>query len=78
MKDGFSLKHEQVLITAHGATRVMAGDMQLHSGILVRTDGTIVVRGGDHATLKEGDTMSFGGTITRAASGKVEQLNPVD
>ena len=77
-KDGFEIKNNQVLITANGTTRVMADNMKLHSGIVVRTDGTVVVPGGDRATLKEGDTMSFGGTITRAASGKVEQLTPVE
>jgi hypothetical protein len=54
----------------------MENNMKLHSGIVVRTDGTIVVPGGGRMTLKEGDTMTFDGTITRASTGKVEQVKP--
>jgi hypothetical protein len=76
MKDGFMVKHEQVLITENGQTKVMADDMKLRDGIEVRTDGTIIVPDGTRKTLREGDTMSFDGTITRATTGKVEQLHP--
>jgi hypothetical protein len=76
IKDGFVVKHQQVLLVVNGTTKVMSDDMKLRSGILVRTDGTVVVPGGDRTTLKEGDTMSFGGTITRGATGKVEQVTP--
>jgi hypothetical protein len=75
-KDGFTETHNQVMITVNGTTKVMADSMKLRNGIIVRTDGTVVVPGGDRTVLKEGDTMTFGGTITRAATGKVEQLNP--
>jgi hypothetical protein len=76
IKDGFAESHQQVLVTVNGTTKVMENNMKLRSGIVVRTDGTIIVPGGDRTVLKEGDTMTFGGTITRAATGKVEQLNP--
>ena len=75
-KDGFTEKNHQILVTVNGTTKVMADNMKLRSGVVVRTDGTIVVPGGERTTLKEGDTMTFGGTITGAATGKVEQLNP--
>jgi hypothetical protein len=54
----------------------MADEMRLQNGIEVKTDGTVIVPGGDRIMLKEGDTMSFGGIITRADSGKVEQICP--
>lgn len=72
--DGFTVKHYQVLITVGGSTKVMADDMKLRDGIEIHTDGTVIVPGGDRTTLKEGDSMTFGGTITRAATGKLEQL----
>jgi hypothetical protein len=74
LTDGFTVKHYQVLITVGGSTKVMADDMKLRDGIEIHTDGTVIVPGGDRTTLKEGDSMTFGGTVTRAATGKVEQL----
>lgn len=75
-KNGFEMKHDQVLITVNGTTKVMSDDMKLHDGVEIRTDGTLIIPGGGRMVLKEGDTLSFGGTITRAATGKVEQVHP--
>lgn len=77
LKDGFTEQHEQVMITRNGSTQLMQNNMKLRSGIEVRTDGTVIIPGGGRTTLREGDAMTFGGTVTRAG-GKVEQLNPSD
>jgi hypothetical protein len=76
VKDGFMEKNYHVLITRNGETKLMADEMRLQNGIEVKTDGTVIVPGGDRIMLKEGDTMSFGGIVTRADSGKVEQICP--
>ncbi len=75
-RDGFSIKDSQVMITQNGKTKIMADDMKLANGVEIRTDGSLIVPGNTRKVLNEGDTMTFDGTITRAASGKVEHLNP--
>lgn len=74
--DGFSVRNQQVMITQNGQTKMMTDDMKLADGLEIRTDGTVIVPGGTRKVLREGDTMTFDGTITRANTGKVEQLHP--
>lgn len=76
MRDGFMMKNSQVMITQDGKSKVVEDDMKLANGIVVRSDGTVIVPGGVTRTLKEGDTLTFDGALTRADSGKVEHLNP--
>jgi uncharacterized protein with beta-barrel porin domain len=76
MRDGFTIKNSQVMITENGETKLMTDDMKLADGIEVRTDGSLIVPGGSRRVLNEGDSMTFEGTITRAGTGKVEQLHP--
>jgi hypothetical protein len=72
MKDGFTVKHEQVMITENGETKAMLDDMKLRDGTEIRSDGTVIIPGAGRTTLKEGDYMSFGGTITRSGTGAVD------
>jgi len=76
MKDGFMEKDNKLLITENGQTKTIIDDMKLQDGIVVRADGTVIIPDGGRITLKEGDTMSFEGTVTCAATGKVKQLCP--
>ena len=72
LKDGFMMKNGQLLITENNRTRPVVDDVQLYDGSVVRPDGTVIIPNDPRTTLHEGDTMSFGGTITRAATGTVE------
>jgi hypothetical protein len=78
VQDGFTVKWAQVYVTRYGVEKVMQDSMKLRDGIVVRTDGTIIVPGGTRKVLHTGDWMTFGGMITRADSGRVEQLHPED
>jgi len=71
-KDGFVMRNGQIRITRNGETRTMVDNVKLYDGTIVRTNGAVKIPGGGRTTLHEGDTMSFGGTITRAATGAVE------
>lgn len=61
-----------MLITENGETKPVVDDVKLFDGTVVRADGTVIIPGDVRTDLREGDTMSFGGTITRAATGTVE------
>jgi hypothetical protein len=76
VRDGFTEKYAQVMITRDGVTKVMPDSVKLKSGIVVRPDGTIVVPGKMNRTLHSGDWLSFDGTLTRGDSGRVEHLQP--
>ena len=70
-RDGFTMRNGQMLITENGKTQVMADDMRLHNGTEVRTDGLVIPEGGERFDLKEGETLGFDGTVTRAEEGMV-------
>jgi hypothetical protein len=76
VRDGFTESYSQVMITRNGVTRVMPDNMKLRNGIVVRTDGTIVVPGKMNKSLHSGDWLAFDGTLTRGDSGRVEHLQP--
>ena len=78
VRDGFSESHSHVMITRNGTTKVMQHDMQLHNGIVIKTDGVIVVPGKMNKSLHSDDWLAFDGTLTRADTGKVESLRPAD
>jgi|CZKI01.1.fsa_nt_gi hypothetical protein len=78
VKDGFTESYSQVMITRNGVTKVLEYDMKLHNGIVVHRDGIIVVPGKMNKRLRSGDWLAFDGTLTRADTGKVESLRPVD
>jgi hypothetical protein len=78
VRDGFTDRHFQVMITRNGTTKVMQHDMQLHNGIVIKTDGVIVVPGKMNKSLHSDDWLAFDGTLTRADTGKVESLRPAD
>ncbi len=78
VRDGFSESHYQVMITRNGTTKVMASAMKLHNGIVVKTDGVIIVPGKMNKSLRSGDWLAFDGTLTRGDTGKVESLQPED
>ena len=78
VRDGFTESYAQVLITRNGVTKVMQNDMKLHNGIVIHKDGIIVVPGKMNRSLHSGDWLAFDGTLTRADTGKVEGLRPLD
>ena len=78
VQDGSTEKNYMVLDTRHGVTSVMEDDMRLRNGIVIHRDGTLIVPGKSHKQLRPGDWLTFGGTLTRADGGKVEQLRPSD
>lgn len=78
VRDGFTGSHYQVLVTRNGTTRVMQNAMRLHNGIVIKSDGIIIVPGKMNRSLHSGDWLSFDGTLTRADTGKVESLRPAD
>lgn len=77
VRDGFTESYSQVYVTKNGVTKLMADNMKLENGIVVRPDGTIIVPNKMNRSLHSGDWLSFDGTLTRADSGKVEHLHPV-
>jgi hypothetical protein len=76
--DGFTEHYEQVMITRNGRTSLMAHDMKLHNGVVIRPDGVIVVPGKMNRELHSGDWLGFDGMLTRADSSKVEYLRPAN
>jgi len=72
VKDGFVMKHGEMLIVRNGAAKEMANDMELRNGTEVRTDGLVIPADADRFRLKEGDSLSFAGTLTKAGA----QPNP--
>ena len=78
VRDGFSESHSQVMITRNGVTTEIGSDMMLHNGVVVHTNGLIVVPGKMNKMLRSGDWLAFDGTLTRADTGKVERLWPAN
>jgi hypothetical protein len=76
VRDGFTERMAQVMITQNGVTKAMQHSMKLSNGIVVHPDGVIIVPGKMNKTLHAGDWLAFDGTLTRADSGKVEHLQP--
>jgi hypothetical protein len=68
IKDGFVMKHGEVLIVRNGTAKEMANDMKLRNGTEVRTDGLVIPSDADRFRLKEGDSLSFDGTLTKAGA----------
>jgi hypothetical protein len=75
-RDGFTESYAQVMITRNGVTKVMQASMKLGNGVVVRSDGVIIVPGKMNKTLHSGDWLGFDGTLTRGDSGRVEHLCP--
>lgn len=75
-RDGFTESYAQVMITRNGVTKVMQDSMKLGNGVVVRTDGVIVIPGKMNKTLHSGDWLGFDGTLSRGDSGRVEHLCP--
>jgi hypothetical protein len=78
VRDGFTARFAQVMITRNGTTKVMENAMRLHNGIVIKADCVIVVPGKMNKTLHSGDWLGFDGTLTRGDTGKVESLRPAD
>ena len=78
VRDGFTESNFQIMITRNGTTKVMASAMKLHNGIVMKTDGVIIVPGKMNRSLHSGDWLAFDGTLTRGDTGKVENLRPAD
>jgi len=78
VRDGFTESNFQIMITRNGTTKVMASAMKLHNGIVMKTDGVIIVPGKMNRSLRSGDWLAFDGTLTRGDTGKVEYLHPED
>ena len=78
VRDGFTYRNFEVMVTRHGVSRVMENAMKLHNGVVVKRDGTIVVPGKMNKSLNSGDWLAYDGTLTRADTGKVENLRPAD
>ncbi len=76
VRDGFTLTDYDVMITRNGATKRVQHNMKLQNGIVVRLDGIVIVPGKMNLALHSGDWLSFDGVLTRAASGRVEHLEP--
>lgn len=68
MKDGFVMKHGEMMITRGGSTKEMANDMKLRNGTEVRTDGLVIPPDADRFRLKEGDSLGFDGTVTKGGA----------
>lgn len=77
VKDGFTESYAQVYVTKNGVKKLMVNSMKLENGIVVRPDGTVIVPNKMNRSLHSGDWLSFDGTLTRADTGKVEHLQPV-
>jgi len=67
--DGFTMRHNQMMITENGVTKVMVDDLRLQNGTEVRTDGVVIPEGGPRFVLNEGDRLAFDGALTRAGEG---------
>lgn len=76
VRDGFTERFAQVMITRNGVTKAMQDSMKLGNGVVVHPDGVIVVPGKMNKTLHSGDWLSFDGTLTRGDTGRVEHLEP--
>jgi hypothetical protein len=75
-RDGFTERFAQVMITRNGVTKVMQDGMKLSNGVVIHTDGVIIIPGKMNKTLHSGDWLSFDGTLVRGDSGRVEHLQP--
>ncbi|MGA2016334.1 MAG: DUF6799 domain-containing protein [Opitutaceae bacterium] len=73
--DGFTMRHNQMLITQNGATKVMMDDLRLQNGTEVRTDGVVIPEGEPRFVLNEGDRLAFDGTLTRAGEGAAAAMS---
>jgi len=69
-KDGFLMLHGAMLVTRNGKTTAMANNMKLRNGTEVRTDGLVRPPDADSFRLKEGDFLSFNGTVVKAVAPK--------
>ena len=78
LRDGFTMRNGQMLITENGKTQVMADDMRLHNGTEVRTDGLVIPENAERFDLKEGETLDFDGTVAKADEGMVVTATAVD
>jgi uncharacterized protein DUF6799 len=76
VRDGFSTRFAQVMITRDGVTKVMPDTMKLSNGVVIHPDGVIVIPGKMNKTLHSGDWLYFDGTLARGDSGRVEHLQP--
>jgi sugar lactone lactonase YvrE len=77
VRDGFTENYSQVYVTRNGSTKLVNDNMKLANGIVVRPDGTVIVPNKMNRSMHSGDWLTFDGTLTRADSGKVEHLIPV-
>jgi hypothetical protein len=62
-KDFIEMQDGEMMIVENGFKRIMATDMVMTNGTVVRTDGTYKPRNSSKKQMKDGDKMDMDGTM---------------